>query len=228
MCSAMKGVNRRYTVSRSVRMCTDCPKMPAGAARTSMVLSRTTTDLMKMAGDRRRMNADTGSTATDRPRAVSCKGSVMPDRAGAMSCRPKMMSDGPKTATDIRGYGLTHRRQESVRNFGDIASLSARLQELERRRDVIDTALRNIRPLPRLSPEVVENRLAEWRRLLRQSTTQARAVLQRVLRGRIVFTPSGEGYTFEAPTRFNKLFIGVVVLTCVYRTERRGRAALRP
>jgi hypothetical protein len=36
---------------------------------------------------------------------------------------------------------------------------------------------------------VVENRLEEWRRLLRGSTTQARAILQRVLRGRIVFTP---------------------------------------
>ena len=38
---------------------------------------------------------------------------------------------------------------------------------------------------------MVDNRLAEWRRLLRQSTTQARAVLQRVLRGRITFVPEG-------------------------------------
>jgi hypothetical protein len=59
--------------------------------------------------------------------------------------------------------------------------------------------------------DVVDDRLAEWRRMLRGSTTQARAVLQRVLRGRIVFTPSGEGYTFECPTRFDKLFSGVVV-----------------
>jgi hypothetical protein len=36
------------------------------------------------------------------------------------------------------------------------------------------------------------------------------AVLQRILRGRIVFTPKGEGYTFEAPTRFDKLFSGIV------------------
>ena len=60
-----------------------------------------------------------------------------------------------------------------------------------------------------LAPKVVEDRLAEWRRLLRQSTTQGRAVLQRVLRGRITFTPNGEGYTFEAPTRFDRLFEGV-------------------
>ena len=65
--------------------------------------------------------------------------------------------------------------------------------------------------MPRLAPVVVETHLGAWRRLLRQSITQGRAVLQRVLRGRIVFTPSGEGYTFEAETRFDKLFSGVVV-----------------
>jgi hypothetical protein len=64
--------------------------------------------------------------------------------------------------------------------------------------------------VPRLALAVIETRLAEWRRLLRSSVTQSRAVLQRVLRGRIVFTPSGQDYTFEAPTRFDKLFAGVV------------------
>jgi hypothetical protein len=60
--------------------------------------------------------------------------------------------------------------------------------------------------------------LEEWRRLLRASTTQARTVLHRVLRGRITFTPrvndiSGEldGYEFEAPTCFDKLFTGIAV-----------------
>jgi hypothetical protein len=36
------------------------------------------------------------------------------------------------------------------------------------------------------------------------------AVLQRVLRGRITFTRSGNGYEFFAPTRFDKLFTGIV------------------
>ena len=58
---------------------------------------------------------------------------------------------------------------------------------------------------------MIANRLAEWRRLLRGSTTQARAVVQRIVVGRIVFTPSGNGYTFEAPTRFDKLFSGIAV-----------------
>lgn len=31
-----------------------------------------------------------------------------------------------------------------------------------------------------------------------------------MLRGRIVFTPGGDGYTFDAPTRFDKLFSGIV------------------
>jgi hypothetical protein len=35
--------------------------------------------------------------------------------------------------------------------------------------------------------------------------------VQRVLREQIVFTPSGDGYTFEAPTRFDKLFAGIAV-----------------
>ena len=50
--------------------------------------------------------------------------------------------------------------------------------------------------------------------MLRGSTTQGRAVLQRVLRGRIVFRPITDdptcvGYEFDAPTRFDKLFLGV-------------------
>ena len=54
-------------------------------------------------------------------------------------------------------------------------------------------------------------RPAEWRRLLRSSTTQGRTVLQRILRGRIVFTlrtnPMAteiDSYDFTAPTRFEK------------------------
>jgi hypothetical protein len=71
-----------------------------------------------------------------------------------------------------------------------------------------------LQPLPRLTPKVLETRLEEWRRLLRGSTTQGRAVLQRVLRGRIVFTPITDeplyiGYEFQAPTRFDRLFLGV-------------------
>jgi hypothetical protein len=94
---------------------------------------------------------------------------------------------------------------------GDVTSLVDRLRELETRRRAIDEEMGSARPVPRLAPEVVEDRLAEWRRLLRQSMTQGRAVLQRILVGRVTFTPRGDGYTFEAPTRFDKLFRGIAV-----------------
>ena len=101
---------------------------------------------------------------------------------------------------------------------GDAAALVAKLRELEARQKAIAVESAGLRPVPRLAPAVIENRLAEWRRLLRASTTQARTVLQRILRGRLTFTPhvnpiSGEidGYDFAGPTRFDKLFTGIAV-----------------
>ena len=69
----------------------------------------------------------------------------------------------------------------AVETVGDVTSLAVKLRELEARRATIDTELRQLHPVPRLGPAVIEGRLAEWRRLLRQSATQGRAVLQRVL-----------------------------------------------
>lgn len=118
---------------------------------------------------------------------------------------------------------LAKERQEAERRIGrlvaviadggDAASLVASVRELENRVKAIDVEMRGLQPVPRLAPQVVENRLAEWRRLLRQSVTQGRAVLQRLLQGRIVFVPreSGDGYDFRCDTRFDKLFTGIVV-----------------
>ena len=98
-----------------------------------------------------------------------------------------------------------------IETGGDAASLVAKLRQLEARRTAIDGEVRDLRPVPRLAPAVIENRLAEWRRLLRSSTTQGRTVLQRILRGRLTFTPraDGRGYDFTGPTRFDKLFTGI-------------------
>jgi hypothetical protein len=100
----------------------------------------------------------------------------------------------------------------AIETAGDVVSLAAKLRELEARRTAIDEQLRELQPLPRLAPSVVEDRLAEWRRLLRQSVTQSRAVIQRIVEGRITFTPreDGKGYDFVASTRFDKLFSGIV------------------
>ena len=72
--------------------------------------------------------------------------------------------------------------------------------------------------------------VAEWPRLLRQSTTQGRAVLQQVMRGRITVTPQGEGHEFEAPTQGDKLFTGSVVPVppLIDPTDRTGKGAHRP
>jgi hypothetical protein len=100
----------------------------------------------------------------------------------------------------------------AIETGGDAASLVAKLRELEARRSAIASDLTSLQPVPRLDATIINNRLAEWRRLLRSSTTQARTVLQRVLRGRLTFTPrpDGSGYDFEGPTRFDKLFAGIV------------------
>jgi hypothetical protein len=107
---------------------------------------------------------------------------------------------------------------EAIETGSEAASLVAKLRELEARRLAIRAEALSLQPVPRLAPAVIENRLAEWRRLLRASTTQARTVLQRILRGRLTFTPrvnevSGDvdGYEFEGPTRFDKLFSGIAV-----------------
>lgn len=87
-----------------------------------------------------------------------------------------------------------------------------RIRELDARQRAIRTDLASLQPVPRLDPVVIDNCLSEWRRLLRQSTTQGRAVLQRLLRGRLMFTPraDGRGYDFSGPTRFDKLFTDLV------------------
>jgi hypothetical protein len=99
----------------------------------------------------------------------------------------------------------------AVEDGADAASLFDRIKILEARRDAIAAKAARLRPVPRLAPDAVEGRLAEWRRLLRQNVTQGRSVLQRVLRGRLVFTPreDGESYSFAAPTRFDRLFAGM-------------------
>jgi hypothetical protein len=94
--------------------------------------------------------------------------------------------------------------------------LVGKIRELEARQRAIDEELANLRPVPRLPVAVVEDRLGEWRRLLRSSVTQGRAVTQRIVVGRIRFTPreasqyeEAGGYDFEARTLFDKLFAGV-------------------
>ena len=102
---------------------------------------------------------------------------------------------------------------DAITDGADSAALRTKLRELEAKQTELRREAKELRPVPRLPRTLVENRLAEWRRLLRQSTEQGRAVLQRVLSGRIVFKPNAEGtgYDFVAPTRFDRLFTGIAV-----------------
>src|SRR6185436_3038770 len=99
-----------------------------------------------------------------------------------------------------------------------VGVLVGRMRQLEVKQRELQQQATGLRPIPRLAPAVIENRLAEWRRLLRQSTTTGRAVIQRIVRGRITFTPRRnefsdeiDGYEFEATTRFDQLFTGIAV-----------------
>ena len=126
--------------------------------------------------------------------------------------------------SERRGNATRSKRlQDAIETGGEAATLVARIRELETRQRAIADELTNLGPLPRLEPRVVEDRLTEWRRLLRGSTTQARAVLGRILTGRIVFTPREDGYDFTAPTRFDRLFAGVVCPRPAWMPEGSGR-----
>ena len=58
-----------------------------------------------------------------------------------------------------------------------VAYLSRTVRVLEQRKASLSRELDCCTPVPRLPQQIVQNRLDEWRRLLRASTTQARAVL---------------------------------------------------
>ena len=136
---------------------------------------------------------------------------------------PAALVNPSKDPIEVRRRDRDGRRRSSV---------AAKLLELEARQKAIVGEMATLRPVPRLAPAVIENRLAEWRRLLRASTTQGRTVLQRILRGRLTFTPrvnpiSGEadGYDFSGPTRFDQLFTGIAVETPAWikaSTSRKG------
>jgi hypothetical protein len=123
------------------------------------------------------------------------------------------------------------RLRDAIEAGGEAASLVDRIRQLEERQRKIWSEAAELRPVPRLHPAVVENRLAEWRRLLRQSATQGRAVLQRVLRGRLTFWPraDGQGYDFAGPTRFDRLFTGIVAPRPAFiRDDVRGTEHIGP
>jgi hypothetical protein len=91
----------------------------------------------------------------------------------------------------------------------EVASLVAKLPDLEQRNEANPHRTRYSPAIPRLPRTRRERPAGEVAAVDARVGAQGRTVLQRVLRGRIVFTPSGNGYDFAAPTRYDKLFTGV-------------------
>ena len=94
----------------------------------------------------------------------------------------------------------------AIETAGDVASLVAKLRELEARQQRSSPAsCASLRPVPRLAPAVIENRLAEWRRLLRASTTQGRdrapadSARAAGLHAHGTRSAGVDGYTFTGP-----------------------------
>jgi hypothetical protein len=58
--------------------------------------------------------------------------------------------------------------------------------------------------------EVMREALTDWQGMLRQEPPHARHALQALLRGRLIFTPSTDGYTFEGPGTITPVIAGVV------------------
>jgi len=94
----------------------------------------------------------------------------------------------------------------------DVTPIIERMKSLEGRRIEIEHELKAATPAPRLETRVLESRLAEWRRILRGSVTQARDVLQRVIRGKLRFTQLPGGIIqFEGESRYSWLSSGIFV-----------------
>jgi DNA invertase Pin-like site-specific DNA recombinase len=118
---------------------------------------------------------------------------------------------------------------------GELASLVAKLREFETKKTALIDEMAAKGPVPMPPRSVIEDHLAEWRRLLRQSAKTGRVVLDRVLNGRIVFTPVWShdaepkpvAYEFECPTRYDKLFSGLVIPAAVMAVRVPGAEDLR-
>ena len=102
---------------------------------------------------------------------------------------------------------------------GDVDALAVAIKERERDRDRLKrelAALDGLAELSAFNPQTVERnlrkKLGEWRGLLRRQTPLSRQVLDRLLDGRIVWTPNREAglYEFAGHVRFDRLLHGVV------------------
>ena len=102
----------------------------------------------------------------------------------------------------------------AIRLGGTLPSLVAELQAAERRRAVIEQALRPQAPVPPSALARVPALLEDWRGLFRHQVPFARQALRVLLDGgRAVFTPQEDGEAVEvlATCTLDPLFVGLAI-----------------
>jgi hypothetical protein len=100
---------------------------------------------------------------------------------------------------------------------GEVATLVQAMKDRERRRDALQRDLA-VLDRPRTGPtdantirELLREKVAEWKGLLRKHAPLARQMIQKLIDGRIVFTPQPEtrSYGFKIPGDLSSLFNGL-------------------
>jgi hypothetical protein len=96
-----------------------------------------------------------------------------------------------------------------VEEGGNSATAAKAIKSLEDQRSAVEAQLRPRTARP--APAAVASRLEEWRRHLRGNVHAARAILSRVLDGRIKFEPTLDGgIEFVITSKFNLVLAGLV------------------
>lgn len=139
------------------------------------------------------------------------------NEAMALLRRPIELDAGHAAALNEELHELAtaiSRLTAAIRLGGALPSLVTELQAAERRRTVVEQALRPMAPVPAAALARVPALLEEWRGLFRRQVPFARQAL-RVLfdGGRAVFTPQESGQVGElvATCTLDRLFTGIAL-----------------
>ncbi len=121
---------------------------------------------------------------------------------------------------------------KAVATGGDLPSLVAAIKEREQRKTHIESELRLLDELEKMSQvdmkEIEEDlwkKLSDWRGLLQRQNGVARQILRKLLLGRLIFEPHeddlGKYYVIRGQCSFGKLLSGVV-----FKSKRKNAAKM--
>ena len=117
----------------------------------------------------------------------------------------------------------------AIETGGDVPRSSPSSAKMEARQRRHRNEAASLQPVPRLAPAVIENRLAEWRRSSAHRTTTADRAPASSARPIDVHAnvPTSTATISPAPTRFDKLFTGIVESAPATRRCRPGHQVWR-